>query len=129
MIKSKGLIVYWPDPEEGQTASMQFGHEDGRQREVMRQSFIKSPKATHGRVVQITNKKRHTWIIRVCTHMDYTNKRTGSVTTEIINSVIKPKTKCTLFELAKEIEKVQLEDMSDCTKKISKRTIECFCKD
>lgn len=129
MIRSKGLIVYWPDPEEGQTASMQFGHEDKRQQEVMRQSFIKSPKLTHRRVVQITNKKRHTWIIRVLTHMDYTNKRTGSVTTEITNSVLKPKAKRTLFELAKEIEKVQIEDMSDCTKKISKRTIECFCKD
>ena len=87
------------------------------------------PRATHARIVQITNKNRHTWIVRVETHMDYTNKRTGAVTTEIIKSVIKTKAKCTLFELAGEIERVQIEDMKDCTKKISRRTIECFCKD
>ena len=129
MIKSKGLIVYWPDPEENTTAAMEFGHEDAAQRKVMHALITRNPRATHARIVQITNKKRHTWIIRVNTHTTVIDEETGQEAEDIIRSVIKPKSKCTLYELATEIERVQIDDMKLLGKQITRRTIECFCKD
>jgi hypothetical protein len=128
MFKSKGLIVHWPDVAEGETAPMQFGHEVGKQAANMRRSFNTNFRGTYNRVCKITSKK-HRWIIRIVTALDYTNPKTGAVTTELIKSIITPTSKCTLNDLAIEIEKVQREDMTTPVKKFAGRTIECFCKD
>lgn len=128
MFKSKGLIVYWPDVAEGESTSMQFGHEVGNQAANMRRSFHANFRGTYNRVCKITSQK-HAWVIRVVTALDYTNPKTGAVTTEYIKSIIKPTTRCTLNDLAVEIEKVQREDMSTSVKKFAGRTIECFCRD
>lgn len=128
MFKSKGLIVHWPDVPEGKTAPMQFGHEVGNQARNMTRSFNANFKQTYNRVCKIVSRP-HRWVIRVTTAMDYTNPKTGLVTTEYIKSVIKPSTRCTLQQLAPHIESVQIEDMTSSVKTISGRTIECFCKD
>lgn len=128
MFKSKGLIVHWPDVPEGQTAPMQFGHEVGKQAANMSRSFNANFKQTYSKVCKIVSKP-HRWVVRVTTHMDYTNPKTGAVTTEKIKSVIKPTSRCTLQQLTDHIADVQREDMSCSVKKFSGRTIECFCKD
>lgn len=128
MFKSKGLVVHWPDVAEGQNAPMQFGHEVGKQAANMRRSFNNNFRGTYNRVCKIVSKK-HRWIIRVVTALDYKNPKTGIVTTEYIKSVINPLSRCTLNDLSVEIEKVQREDMTTAVKTFRGRTIECFCKD
>ena len=128
MFKSKGLIVHWPDVPEGESAPMQFGHAVGNQADNMRRSFNSNFRGTYNRVCKIVS-KRHTWVIRVITALDYINPKTGVVTTEYIKSVINPVGRCTLSDLAVEIEKVQRADMETSVKKFRSRTIECFCKD
>ena len=129
MFKSKGLVVHWPDVPEGESAPMQFGHEVGKQALAMRTSFNSNFRGTYDRVCKIVNGKRHKWVIRVITALDYTNPKTGQVTTEKIKSIIKPDRKCTLSELTDYIADVQREDMTCSVKKFAGRTIECFCKD
>ncbi len=152
MFKSKGLIVHWPDVAEGETAPMQFGHEVGKQAANMRRSFNTNFRGTYNRVCKITSKK-HRWIIRIVTALDYTNPKTGVVTTEYIKSVLDPREvlldangepvldgggntiptgrpfRGPLNSLASYIEEVQREDMTTPVKKFAGRTIECFCKD
>ena len=128
MFKSKGLIVYWPDVAEGESAPMQFGHEVGKQAANMRRSFNANFRGTYNRVCKILSKK-HRWVIRVVTALDYTNPKTGLVTREYIKSIISPTSICTLSDLAFEIEKVQRDDMTTPVKTFAGRTIECFCKD
>ena len=129
MIKSKGLIVEWPDVREGETAPMLFRHESPAQNKVLISELNRNFAGAYNRIASIVNGKRHTWIIRVVTSLDYTNPKTGVVTTERVKSVIKPSSKCTLNELAEHIEAVQRDDMTCSVKKFAGRTIECFCKD
>ena len=128
MFRSKGLIVRWPDAAEGESAPMQFGHEVGKQAANMRQSFRGNFRGTYNRACKIVSQK-HKWVIRVVTALDYTNPKTGLITTEYIKSIINPTSKCTLIDLAVEIEKVQRDDMATPVKTFAGRTIECFCKD
>ena len=129
MIKSNGLIVEWPDVREGETAPMLFRHESPAQNKVLIAELNRNFAGAYNCIASIVNGKRHSWIIRVVTSLDYTNPKTGAVTTERVKSVIKPSGKCTLNELADHIEAVQRDDMACSVKKFAGRTIECFCKD
>lgn len=86
MFRSKGLIVYWPNTTEGESAPMQFGREVGKQAANMRQSFRGNFRGTYNRACKIVSQK-HKWVIRVVTALDYTNPKTGLITTEYINRV------------------------------------------
>lgn len=129
-MKSKGLIVKWgmdATMKEGETAPMTFGHENPAKARALASCLRTRWKKTFNDLCNIVNVKPHHWIVVAVTDMDYTNKRTGRVTTERIKSTFHYYG--TLLDATDTLDKVQLEDSSDRTKKLRSRKITCYCKD
>lgn len=129
-MKSKGLIVKWgmvAGMGEGETAPMTFSHEDPAKARALAGMLRTRWRKTFNELCNIVNVKSHLWIVKVTTEMDYTNPRTGAVTTEKIDSVFKVRR--TLLDATDLLDAVQLEDSSDRTKTLRARRITCYCKD
>lgn len=129
-MKSKGLIVEWSldlSAEEGSTSPMVFNHENPHKARVLGHMLRTRWRKTFNELCGVLHNQRNDWVIVIETDMDYTNPRTGKVTTERIKSTFRLN-RSTLYDCTELMDKVQRDDMADRTKTMSGRTIRCYCK-
>lgn len=129
-MKTKGLIVKWAldmSAEENSTSPMTFSHENPHKARVLGAKLRTRWRHTFNELCDALHNQRNDWVIVIETDMDYTNPRTGNVTTERIKSTFRLN-RSTLYDCTDAMDKVQREDMADRTKTMSARRITCYCK-
>lgn len=125
----KGLIVKWEldlSAEENSTSPMTFDHENKHKARVLGQKLRTRWRKTFGELCDALHRQRHDWVIVIETDLDYTNPRTGKVTTEKVQSSFRMRG--TLYDCTEAMDAVQREDMADSTKVMTGRRIRCYCK-
>lgn len=129
-MKPKGLIVKWDQPpgmKEGESVAMTFGHEKSAKARALRQMLAARATKTTNWLADVVHVQCHHWKIVIITELDYTNPRTGEVTTERIKSIFDDIG--TLGALSDRMMQVQAEDNPNSVKTLRSRTITCYCKD